>query len=84
MLPSLFGSSSMAATGHRTAQTMFVLEKRRKGKSRREGAYQLKQLKHTQSAHVAVKRDGERERVRSNCSTNSTRDASRRATIGDV
>lgn len=78
LLASLFGWLSVAVTGHSNAQTLLVLETE---EGETEGAYQLKQLKHTQPAHVAVRREREGERVRSNC---STRGASRRATIGDV
>lgn len=86
LLASLFGWLSVAVTGHSSAQTLLVLETEEGSRSdgETEGAYQLKQLKHTQPAHVAVRREREGERVRSNCSTNSTRGASRRATIGDV
>lgn len=64
MLASLFGWLSVAVTGHSSAQTLLVLETEEGSRSdgETEGAYQLKQLKHTQPAHVAVRRERERDK----------------------
>lgn len=59
LLASLFGWLSVAVTGHSSAQTLLVLETE---EGETKGAYQLKQLKNTQPAHVAVRREREREK----------------------